>query len=601
MSSAAPSDNLAGPVEVCVDRPLLSLDRPFTYLLPLELEAGVGSLVRIPFHGKLTRGWVLGPANELGKRTLSVKKSVSPIRFFDADGLALARWIGDRYIAPLAAVLARMTPPRTAAEEGALFSPAPITDLPAAVPVLSAYQQGPELLHAIERGSAGEFLIRPAPEDEGAMILEAVVRCVASGRRALVIVPEADPIPATAARLAEAFGPRVAMFLGGSPRLRYRMWLSIQRGEHDVVVGSRPAVFAPISGLGLISVSRESHPAHREDRAPYYHVRDVALARARLGGAVGLLSAVCPSSEAAALELVRVSPVARRWPPVEVVKPGPEGRAPRLIRALSEVRRGFIYAPVPGAGIAAVCRSCGQPAACAECGGALRSTEGVIACIVCEAPGRCATCGAQDFGLRRGGSERVHDWAERAASVPVHRLRKEETPRLPSEGEIVVGGPDDVRDFGPGNLDLVAILDADLAERRPGLTARERALTTWMEAIGWARPSGRAIVQASRANDPAVQAMVRGNPDRFHLDESARRREAGFPVGAAVFRVSGTADLADRLQSIAEPITFLISSSGERTVCLLALQPGAVPAFGRAVRELAVAGVVERVEAEPHL
>ena len=588
-------------MQVCVDRPLLSLDRPFTYLLPRELEAGVGSMVRVPFHGKLTRGWVLGPADELGKRTLPVNKTVSPVRYFDGEALALARWIGERYIAPLAAVLGRMTPPRTAGEETALPIPVPPTDPRDVNPVLSAYEQGPELLVAIERGGAEEFLVRPAPEDEVAVIVEAVARCLASGRRALVIVPEAAPIPATAAALVLAFGSRVAMFLGGSPRLRYRMWLSIQRGERDVVVGSRPAVFAPLSGLGLIAVSRESHPAHREDRAPYYHVRDVALARARIAGTVGLLSAVCPSSEAAGMDLVAVSPSGRRWPPVEVVKPGPEGRAPRLIRALAGVQRGFIYAPVPGAGIAAVCRACGQPAACAMCGGALRSVEGVITCIVCEAPGRCAACGAQDFGLRSGGAERVQGWAERAASVPVHRLRTEETPRLPATGEIIVGGPDDVRDFGPGNLDMVAILDADLAERRPGLTSRERALTTWMEAIGWARPSGSAIVQASRANDPAVQAMVRGNPDRFHVDESARRREAGFPVGAPVFRVSGTADLPNRLRGIVEPITFLLSSGGERTVCLLALQPGDVPAFGRAVRELAVNGVVERVEAEPHL
>ncbi|MEA2551650.1 MAG: 3DNA-binding domain, partial [Actinomycetota bacterium] len=63
--------------------------------------------MQVPFHGKVTRGWVLGPAGELGKRTLPVKKAVSPVRFFDADGLAFARWIGERYVAPLAAVLGR--------------------------------------------------------------------------------------------------------------------------------------------------------------------------------------------------------------------------------------------------------------------------------------------------------------------------------------------------------------------------------------------------------------------------------------------------------------------------------------------------------------
>jgi primosomal protein N' len=184
--------------------------------------------------------------------------------------------------------------------------------------------------------------------------------------------------------------------------------------------------------------------------------------------------------------------------------------------------------------------------------------------------------------------------------VPVKRLRPDDTPRLPKKGEILVGGPDDVRDFGRGGLDLVAILDADLAERRPGLTARERAVTTWMEAIAWARPDGRAIVQASNASDTAVQALVRGNPDRFHLDETRRRAEAGFPVGSAVFRVAGNAGLEAALTAF-EPTTMLASVVGDQTVCLLALDPARVPAFGRAIRELATREVVIRVEAEPHL
>jgi len=157
-----------------------------------------------------------------------------------------------------------------------------------------------------------------------------------------------------------------------------------------------------------------------------------------------------------------------------------------------------------------------------------------------------------------------------------------------------------VRDLGPGGLELVAILDADLAARRPGLAARERALAIWMDAVGWARPSGRAIIQSSHPADPAVQALVRGNPERFHARERERRAAAGFPVGAAVYRVVGTEDLAEALREH-QPITLLTTSLGGRTVCLLALEPGRVRAFSAAMRRLAVAGTVERVEAEPHI
>jgi hypothetical protein len=194
----------------------------------------------------------------------------------------------------------------------------------------------------------------------------------------------------------------------------------------------------------------------------------------------------------------------------------------------------------------------------------------------------------------------VEEWAGRAAPVPVRRLRGDEPARLPGPNEILIGGPDDVRDLGPGGLDLVAILDVDLADRRPGLTSRERSLATWMEAVGWARPHGRAIVQASRPSEPIVQALVRGNPDRFHADEMRRRQEAGLPVGAAVFRVAGSVELEGELR-VFDPSTLLVSASEGRTICLLALDPERVSELGTRLRELAADGVVDRVEAEPHL
>jgi primosomal protein N' len=180
-------------------------------------------------------------------------------------------------------------------------------------------------------------------------------------------------------------------------------------------------------------------------------------------------------------------------------------------------------------------------------------------------------------------------------------VRRVDRPRLPGASEVLVGGPDDVRDLGVGGLDLVAVLDVDRAARRPGISARERALATWMEAVGWARPHGRAIVQASDPSDAAVQALVRGRADRFHERERARRADAGFPVGAAVFRVRGDDRLAEQLAA-RDPITLLVAGgAGAPTVCLLAVAADRVEAFGRAIRDLAVEGVVDRVEADPHL
>src|SRR5204862_321677 len=118
-SSSHPApDRLSGPVDVCVAVPKLALDRPFTYLLDGEQDAGTGSLVSVPFHGRTVSGWVLGPAQDVpGGRLLRVKKLRSRVRFFDPDMLGLLRWASERYLAPLASVIERSHPPRVAGEE----------------------------------------------------------------------------------------------------------------------------------------------------------------------------------------------------------------------------------------------------------------------------------------------------------------------------------------------------------------------------------------------------------------------------------------------------------------------------------------------------
>jgi primosomal protein N' (replication factor Y) (superfamily II helicase) len=599
-SGSTTSSALSGPVSVCVDRPVLSLDRPFTYDLAPELDAGVGHLVEVPFHGRRTRGWVLGPTQDVPGRILPVKARVSHVSFFDRRMLELALYLRERYVAPLASVLKRLSPPRVVAEERAAGLGSPERTLEALAgggsDLLAGYRDGPALAEAIGEGT-GVWSLRPAPEEEVAIALECVRRSLVAGRRVIVVVPEAVPVPATATAISETFGERVALFLGGAKRTRYRTWLDVRDGRYDVVVGTRPAAFSPLEGLGLIYISREGHAAHREDRSPYFHVRDVAIARARIEGASCVLAALFPSVETAAAGARTVAPTRRRWPPVEVVRPGPEGRAPRLVSALRQTRRAFLYEPQPGYGIAQICRSCGEAATCAACGGPLRAQEGSIRCTVCGADGSCGFCGSANFGLRRGGVERVREWAARVAAVPV-RGASHGRVSFDRDG-VTVAGPEVVRDVGPAGLDLVGILHADAA-RLPGLSAAERVLSTWAEAVAWARPDGRAIVQSSEPNDDAVQSLVQGNPDRFHRAEIGRRREAGFPVGSPVFRVAGTSALPSELRAL-HPITLLTSGVGDETLCLLSVAPERSAAFGAAARDLAARGLVTRVEAEPHL
>jgi primosomal protein N' (replication factor Y) (superfamily II helicase) len=600
---------VSGPaVDVAVLVPRLELDRPFTYRLPDDVSDATGHVVSVPFHGRTVHGYVLGQAHEVPPRVLPVRRILSRVPVVDLAGLDLARWMAERYVVPLATAIAAMHPPRVSGEEDAALPESGPTARPSAPPVLTALDRGSDLVDAL-REDQGVFVVRPLPGDEGAACLEAVAACLDGGRDAVVVVPESEPLPATARVVLDAFGEAAVEFGGGEPRDRYRTWLEMRAGRYRVVVGTRPAVFAPVGRLGLVWIHREVHPAHREERAPYYRTRDVALARSRLEGAVAVLSSLSPSADAVAAAdrgeaIVVRAPRAlerERAPLVEVARPEAEDRSPRLTELLRAARGAFLLLSRRGYGVARNCRSCGEPARCGVCGGTVVMRGGGARCVTCGADAVCPNCGGTRFGIERGGTERLQEWAARLADVPVLRIEEGAAAVPPPVEAITVGTAAEVKDFGPVRLDLVAVLDADRARRRAGLTAPEQVLATWHEAAAWAAPrssGARVLVHTREPSDTAVQALVRWDPWHFHRAEGRRREEAGFPPGFPVFRVAGGEAVVGELRAL-EPAHLLSSGSGNGTVCLVTLRPEDVARFRARVLELVGDGVVTRVEAEP--
>ncbi len=119
-----------------------------------------------------------------------------------------------------------------------------------------------------------------------------------AGRGVLLLVPEIALTPAVAATFRRAFGERVAIQHSGlSDGERHDQWHRIRRGDVDVVVGTRSAVFAPLGTLGLIIVDEEHDGSYKQEESPRYHGRDVAVMRARQAGALVVLGSATPSME----------------------------------------------------------------------------------------------------------------------------------------------------------------------------------------------------------------------------------------------------------------------------------------------------------------
>ena len=338
-------------------------------------------------------------------------------------------------------------------------------------------------------------------------------------------------------------------------------------------------------------------------------MRDVAAARARLEAAACVLAALAPSVETAVgvgtgeVRQARPSRAAERAaaPLVESAPPEAEDRSARLAALLRRARSAALILSRRGYGVARVCRTCGQAAACATCRGPIVSSEGRPACRVCGALGTCAACGGHEFGLERGGTERVAEWAARATSLPVALEVPGAEPPAPIPGRVLIGTAAVVNDVGRTRVDVVGILDPDRALARAGLHAGEQALATWMEAAAWAGPradGGRVLVQTRRPGHPAIQGLVRWDPIPFLRAEAEARAGAGFPPGHPVFRITGREGLEPALRRL-DAGTVLGATGPEGTICLVAVAPEAFERFRGTVLRLVAEGTITRVDAEP--
>ncbi|OFW49139.1 MAG: primosomal protein N' [Acidobacteria bacterium RIFCSPLOWO2_12_FULL_68_19] len=263
------------------------------------------------------------------------------------------------------------------------------------------------LLHGVTGSGKTEVYLRLA---------EQVCRL---GRQVLLLVPEIALTPSVAALLRSAFGERVAIqhsaLSGGE---RHDQWQRIRRGDVDVVVGTRSAVFAPLARTGLIIVDEEQDSSYKQDETPRYHGRDVAIVRARAEGALVVLGSATPSLEsyqnAAAGKYTRVTlerrVLDRSLAGVRLVnmreeyaEQGPEVIVSRALVAairdrLSRREQVVVLLNRRGYSTAVFCRQCGDTFECPNCS---------VSLTVHRASG--LSRGAPPLGRARHDAERVEE------------------------------------------------------------------------------------------------------------------------------------------------------------------------------------------------
>jgi primosomal protein N' (replication factor Y) len=570
---------------VAVDVGLAHLDRPFDYLVPEELDdqAVPGARVRVRFAGRLVGGFVLerAEASEHG-RLAFLQKVVSAEPVLGAGLHRLAREVATHYAGSVSDVLRLAVPPRHARTEAAP-SPEPAPDPPRPPgDAWDRYTHGRALLDAVSAGSAPRAVwgALPGPGWPGE-VADLVVTALAAGRGALVVLPDHRDVDRVDAALRERVGEghHVVLTAEAGPAARYRRWLAVSRGAVRAVVGTRAAMFAPVTDLGLAVVWDDGDDLHAEPRAPYPHVRTVLALRSRLQGAALVLGGLSRTAEGAAL--VRsgwAQEVAAPREVVRVVAPsvrpggddardagGPGARLPTLAwRTVAQgLEQGPVLVQVPRAGYVPglACATCRGPARCAACGGPLGSPSGTRAlacrwCGVTAAAWACPTCGGARLRATAVGSARTAEELGRAFPRTTVRGSGGSVPVLASVGRepaLVVATPG-AEPVADGGYAAALLLDGTSMLSRPDLPAAEEALRRWSAAAALVRPApegGRVVVVADSAHR-AVQALVRWDPATFADRELAERAELRLPPDVRMVSVTGEPEPVHRFLAAAD-------------------------------------------------
>lgn len=600
---------------VAVELSPAHLDRPFEYLVPATLAdaAVAGTRVKVRFGAQDVDGFVLDRTAEPEHdgALVPLRRVVSAEPVLTPAVARLARAVADRYAGTLADVLRLAVPPRHARTEaevppGATPSDTPPSDDPPADgprprptpaagatpvpagPAWTPYRGGPAFLAHLTAGGAPRAAWSALPGDAGERwpdaVAQAAAATLASGRGALVVVPDARDVDRVCAALVAAGVPawspdgtdasHVRLMADDGPSRRYRAYLAALRGHARVVVGTRAAAFAPVRDLGLAVCWDDGDDLHAEPRAPYPHVREVLGLRAELEGCGLLLAAHARSTEVQALvesgwvrpvaadrDVVRArTPRVRALTSLELAREGAAaaarlpGEAWRTIR--ERLADGPVLVQVPRAGYlpAVACARCREIARCAHCHGPLQigSGDGAAQCRWCGrlAIGwRCEACGNGTFRSVAVGSDRTAEELGRAfpgATVRTSGARSAggvlaEVPDRPALVVSTIGA----EPVAVGGYAAAVLLDAAVTTGSTSLRATEDALRTWLAAAALVRPArdGGVVLLVGDGAERPTQALVRWDPVGLAERELAERAEVRLPPVVRVAELTGTREV----------------------------------------------------------
>lgn len=577
--------------EIIIDITNEALDRAYTYHIPEGMDLHVGDRVTIPFGASNAEktGYVVGLRETFDYDPSKVKDiaAVIPDAISVQEQLIhLAAWMSTEYGTTMNQCLKTVLPVRRTVRKNARridpirmyqneqdeyhdLNPA---QAQAAAAVIAGYQAcvakrtaSPDghavpryLLHGITGSGKTEVYLH---------IMEEVIR---RGDQVILLIPEISLTYQTVRRVSTRFQGRVAILNSRmSIGERFEQYTKCERGEVNVLIGPRSAVFAPFERLGLIIMDEEHESAYKSETAPRYETRDVAYERARLAGCPVLYGSATPSltiysaalrGEVQLLELLERAHAGAQLAETEIIdlreelaKGNRSILSERLYTLMQEKlerkEQIMLFMNRRGYSNFVSCRSCGEALKCPHCDITLTlHRDGSLRCHYCGYQTRlmklCPSCGSPYLAPFGFGTEKLESYVKKVfPTASVLRMDADTTKRKGDherilekfrkhQADILIGTQMIVKGHDFPDVTLVGLIAADLNLSAPDFKASERTFQLLTQAAGRAgrgAQAGTVIIQTYQPDHYAIVLSKRQDYKAFYEKEFRFRKLMGYP------------------------------------------------------------------------
>jgi len=554
----------------------LPIKQTFSYLFGgFEKEIAVGKRVLVPFgKQKNLIGYVVGIIDSENKKITykNILRTLDEEPILTPEILSLTKWIAGYYGSSWGQAIGLATSPALLSKRFFLDTPAQlIMEKILALPPTDQQKKAiEEICSLIEKGKEETVLLQGVTASgKTEVYLRAISQILEKNRQAIYLVPEISLIPQTSLWVKERFGKRVAVLHSQlSQKERYHCWQEIRKGNIDIVIGPRSAIFAPLPRLGLIIIDEEFETSYKEHQEPKYHAREVAKKRAKLSHCLVILGTATPSLESyyqaktGKYRWIKLTERVKRQALPEIYIVNMKGKyrggkpvlfSGELVHLMEEKllkgEQTVLFLNRKGYHTFLLCRDCGFVLKCKHCSLPLvyyRSKKGLF-CHYCnfhqKVPLSCPACG-EKIAFLGSGTERIEQELQKLfPDVSIKRLdgdttKKEESWRnflsdfTNKKISIVIGTQLLAKGHHFPNVTLTGVINADTSLNLADFRAAERTFQLLFQVAGRAGRGeipGEVLIQTYLPEHYAIKSLKEKNFSAFYEKELSLRKELGYP------------------------------------------------------------------------